>query len=35
MKGYDEYNIILLFLRGIGEKLFLELMEYYEGMFKV
>lgn len=34
MKGYDEYNTILLPPRGTGEKLPPELMVYYEGMFK-
>ena len=31
MKGYDEYNTILLPPRVSGEKLPTELMEYYEG----
>ena len=31
MKGYDEFNTILLPPRPAGEKLPQELMEYYEG----
>lgn len=34
MKGYDEYNTILLPPRGTGEKLPPELMEYYEEQMK-
>lgn len=31
MKGYDEYNTVLLPPRASGEKLPSELLEYYEG----
>jgi hydrocephalus-inducing protein len=34
MKGYDEYNTILLPPRAAGEKLPLELQDYYEGEWR-
>ena len=35
MKGYDEFNTILLPPRLPGEKLPPELLEYYEGVFHI
>ena len=35
MKGYDEYNTILLPPRGVTDKLPVELLDFYEGEFKI